>query len=270
MLRIRNLMREKQVLYPKRADYFINHPVLRWEMRAKLLTWLAQVVNAYKLHREIYYLAVDFIDRYLSVCKHVPKNELQLVGITCLFMATKIDEDLCMPRSSDFSHVTDGACTVDQIIGKEGDIAEALDWRLFPITANSWLNFYLQLDGVEKSNEFTGFCPLTFVEAARILDLCVLDISSLNFTASTLAASVLAYTKSPKLAVRVSGSSMKSLLNCFNWIVSNFENTKLYRPFSSSFNGGASGGDGGGDSAFPFHSYGIWLEQREAIKTPVV
>uniref|UniRef100_A0A182T734 Cyclin N-terminal domain-containing protein n=1 Tax=Anopheles maculatus TaxID=74869 RepID=A0A182T734_9DIPT len=46
---------------------FDEHPGLQPRMRAILLDWLNEVCEVYKLHRETYYLAVDYIDRYLSV-----------------------------------------------------------------------------------------------------------------------------------------------------------------------------------------------------------
>jgi len=49
------------------------------------------VSEVYKLHRETYYLALDFIDRYLSIKHDIAKQRLQLVGTTALFIAAKIE-----------------------------------------------------------------------------------------------------------------------------------------------------------------------------------
>lgn len=45
----------------------------------------------YRLHRETFYLSVDFIDRFLCTTKNVMKHQLQLVGITALFIAAKLE-----------------------------------------------------------------------------------------------------------------------------------------------------------------------------------
>lgn len=45
----------------------------------------------YKLHRETYYLALDFVDRYLSIKHDIAKQRLQLVGTTALFIAAKTE-----------------------------------------------------------------------------------------------------------------------------------------------------------------------------------
>ena len=39
-----------------------------------------QVCEMYELHRETYYLAIDYIDRYLLATKNVPLSHLQLIG----------------------------------------------------------------------------------------------------------------------------------------------------------------------------------------------
>ncbi|VDP09723.1 unnamed protein product [Soboliphyme baturini] len=76
-------------------------------MRSILLDWLSEVCEVYKLHRETFHLAVDYTDRYLSKEKNVPKSRLQLVGITSLFIAAKMEE-IYPPKLSDFAYVTDG------------------------------------------------------------------------------------------------------------------------------------------------------------------
>ena len=44
-----------------------RHSALQPRMRAILLDWLIEVCEVYRLHRETFYLAVDFIDRFLGV-----------------------------------------------------------------------------------------------------------------------------------------------------------------------------------------------------------
>ena len=59
----------------------------------------------YRLHRETFYLAVDFIDRYLGAAGPVAKNRLQLIGVTCLFIGAKIEE-IYPPKLQEFAYVT--------------------------------------------------------------------------------------------------------------------------------------------------------------------
>lgn len=72
------------------VNMFDNHPNLQPRMRAILLDWIIEVCEVYKLHRETYYLTIDYLDRYLSAKSDISKNQLQLIGITCLFIASKV------------------------------------------------------------------------------------------------------------------------------------------------------------------------------------
>ncbi|XP_037909397.1 G1/S-specific cyclin-E isoform X3 [Hermetia illucens] len=121
-----------------------NHPGLQPRMRAILLDWLIEVCEVYKLHRETYYLAVDYLDRYLSGNKKIQKTHLQLIGITCLFVAAKVEE-IYPPKIGEFAYVTDGACQEEDILQQELLLLKALDWNISPVTILGWLGVYMQL-----------------------------------------------------------------------------------------------------------------------------
>ena len=45
----------------------------------------------YKMHRETYYMCVDYVDRFLSRTSGIKKTHLQLIGVTALFIAAKME-----------------------------------------------------------------------------------------------------------------------------------------------------------------------------------
>lgn len=45
----------------------------------------------YKLHRETFYLAQDYFDRFMATQTNVFKSTLQLIGISSLFIAAKME-----------------------------------------------------------------------------------------------------------------------------------------------------------------------------------
>jgi len=61
-------------------EILARHPCIQPRMRAILLDWLIEVCEVYKLHRETFYLSVDFIDRYLGTTTNMPKTRVQLIG----------------------------------------------------------------------------------------------------------------------------------------------------------------------------------------------
>ena len=64
----------------------IKQPDITYPMRSILVDWLVEVGEEYKLNQETIYLAVNYIDRFLSYMS-VQRAKLQLVGTACMFIA---------------------------------------------------------------------------------------------------------------------------------------------------------------------------------------
>lgn len=218
------IMLEKERKYSRDPLYFRKHKFIQPRMRAILLEWLTEVCEVYRLHRETYYLAVDFVDRYLSVKHDIAKQRLQLVGTTALFIAAKMEE-IYPPKISEFAYVTDGACTENEILDEELLMLKGLCWNLTPITVNSWLNIYSQLSSLTSKNVKTSnfnipsYSQPRFVQVAQLLDLCTLDVGSLQFSYSILVASAL-YHMLPVDVEQVTGHSPEELHPCIQWMTS--------------------------------------------------
>ncbi|XP_052852395.1 G1/S-specific cyclin-E isoform X1 [Drosophila gunungcola] len=212
-----------------------QHPGLQPRMRAILLDWLIEVCEVYKLHRETFYLAVDYLDRYLHVARKVQKTHLQLIGITCLFVAAKVEE-IYPPKIGEFAYVTDGACTERDILNHEKILLQALDWDISPITITGWLGVYMQLNvnnrtpasfsqiGRQKATEaddafiYPQFSGFEFVQTSQLLDLCTLDVGMANYSYSVLAAAAISHTFSREASLRCSGLDWQVIQPCARWM----------------------------------------------------
>lgn len=220
------VMIEKDQEYKRDSNYLDKHPKLRPRMRSVLLDWLIEVSEVYRLHRETFYLAVDFVDRYLSIKSNIAKDRLQLVGVTSLFVASKIEE-IYPPKLNEFSYVTDGACTEDEIIGQEVLLMQALNWKLSPVTPISWATVYLQIINNRNSKkrknkdddgfEFPQFSGLHLSWVAELIDLCCLDIGYLQFSACAIASSAL-YFIIGKESIKITGQTFEEIYSCINWL----------------------------------------------------
>ncbi|ERE60785.1 G1/S-specific cyclin-E1-like protein, partial [Cricetulus griseus] len=157
------IMLNKEKIYLRDEHFLQRHPLLQARMRAVLLDWLMEVCEVYKLHRETFYLAQDFFDRYMASQQNILKTLLQLIGISALFIASKLEE-IYPPKLHQFAYVTDGACSGDEILQMELMMMKAgytliplslsaLKWRLSPMTIVSWLNVYVQVAYVNDTSE---------------------------------------------------------------------------------------------------------------------
>ena len=65
----------------------LKQPDISYGMRAILVDWLVEVVEEYHMKTETLYLAVSYIDRFLSYMS-VIRAKLQLVGTAAMFIAS--------------------------------------------------------------------------------------------------------------------------------------------------------------------------------------
>ncbi|XP_066258396.1 G1/S-specific cyclin-E [Euwallacea similis] len=199
-------------------------------MRAILLDWVMEVCEVYHLRRVTYYLTVDYFDRFLSLRPDVPKNQLQLVGVTCLFLASKLEE-VYPPRLTELSYVCDGACTPDDILNCELLILNSLGWDLNVMTPSDWLNLYMQIhfqapsvirrklhEDTTRSFLFPQYSGYQFTRASQMLDAFSLDPGFLKFSYSTLAAAAMYFMYGKQVALDVSGLTWEQLQPCSEYM----------------------------------------------------
>eukprot|EP01134_Creolimax_fragrantissima_P008112 CFRG8112T1 len=97
------------------------------KMRAVLIDWLIEVHLKFKLLQETLYLTVNTIDRFLEV-HEIDRNRLQLVGVTCMLIASKFEE-IYAPEVRDFIYITDNAYTREEILVMERLILNTLKFK---------------------------------------------------------------------------------------------------------------------------------------------
>lgn len=93
-------------------------------MRGILVDWLVEVAQEYKLVSETLFLAVNYIDRFLS-CEVAPRRKLQLVGITCMLIAAKYEE-IYAPQIEDFCYITDNTYSREEVIAMEQQVSNGI------------------------------------------------------------------------------------------------------------------------------------------------
>ncbi|AWP02033.1 putative G1/S-specific cyclin-E1 [Scophthalmus maximus] len=213
-------MLEKDKTYTRDVHVMEKHPHLQPKMRAILLDWLMEVSEVYKLHRETYHLAQDYFDRFMATQRNVFKSTLQLIGITCLFIAAKVEE-MYPPKVHQFAYVTDEACTEDEILSMEIIIMKELKWSLSPQTPISWLNVYMQVAYLKETDDLLipKYPQATFTQIAELLDFCMLDVRCLEFSNGILAASALFHFSSLELVENVSALKRVEVEECVRWMV---------------------------------------------------
>ena len=126
--------------------FFSEH--ITMNMRSILVDWLIEVAEEYKLMPETLFLSVAYTDRCL-VCMPIEKRELQLVGITCMFIAAKYEE-IYAPEIGELCYITDNSYERNQIIRMEQDILKHLNFSLTIPTTNTFTSMFLMWSAAGK------------------------------------------------------------------------------------------------------------------------
>ncbi|XP_007951482.1 cyclin-A1 [Orycteropus afer afer] len=143
---IHRYLREAEVRHRPKAHYMRKQPDITERMRAILVDWLVEVGEEYKLRAETLYLAVNFLDRFLS-CMSVLRGKLQLVGTAAILLAAKYEE-IYPPEVDEFVYITDDTYTKRQLLRMEHLLLKVLAFDLTVPTTHQFLLQYLQRQGV--------------------------------------------------------------------------------------------------------------------------
>jgi cyclin-A len=86
--------------------------------------WLTEVCEELHYVTETLFLTVNYLDRFLSR-KNVPKKRLQLVGLACLFVASKYEE-ISPCTVHELSKYSNNSCSPEDILAMEWCVLNAL------------------------------------------------------------------------------------------------------------------------------------------------
>jgi len=211
---IYNYLRAKESTCRPNRHYMSRQTDVTTSMRNILVDWLVEVGEEYKLHRETLFLAISYIDQFLSlVGVHRPK--LQLVGAASMFIAAKYEE-IYPPDVGEFVYITDDTYTRNQVLKMEGVILKLLEFKVALPTVN-WFTerflAHLEMDEDSKNLAFF-FIELSLIEVEEFL----------QYRPSVIAASAVVLARKtagiqdsmPSELVTVSKYNLSDLRSCLN------------------------------------------------------
>jgi G2/mitotic-specific cyclin 3/4 len=146
------------------AYYMENQAEIQWSMRSVLIDWVVQVHQRFGLLPETLFLAVNCIDRFLSV-KVVSLAKLQLVGATAIFVAAKYEEINC-PSVQEIAYMVDGSYTIEEILKAERFMLTMLKFEM------GWPGPMSFLRRISKADDYD---VETRTLAKYFLEVCLMD-----------------------------------------------------------------------------------------------
>mmetsp|Transcript_31500 Transcript_31500/g.36345 ORF Transcript_31500/g.36345 Transcript_31500/m.36345 type:complete len:379 (+) Transcript_31500:327-1463(+) len=140
--------RSKERSTSVRPVYMENQRHVNERMRSILVDWLVEVHLKFKLVPETLYLTINLIDRYLER-REVTRPKLQLVGVTCLLIASKYEE-IYPPELRDLVYICDRAYSKEEILENEEIVLKALEYQITIPSAHAFLVRFLKAAHADK------------------------------------------------------------------------------------------------------------------------
>ncbi|KAI7902300.1 cyclin-like protein [Cokeromyces recurvatus] len=155
---------------------------ITWRLRSLIIDWIVQVHYSLGLLSETLFSAVNIIDRFLSH-QSVALNKFQLMAITALYIAAKVEECGGHPSAQQFAQMTDGAFVVKDIIQAEMHILRIIDYQL------CYPNMLIFLKRLYKSEAYCD--EHTKLLARYFLEVSIIEHRLIGTRGSKLAAAAL-------------------------------------------------------------------------------
>ncbi|GMH33102.1 hypothetical protein BSKO_00936 [Bryopsis sp. KO-2023] len=144
-----------------------------------------EVVEEWELSTQSLHLAVNLLDRYLASVP-IPKTHFQLVGVACIWTASKYVERIA-PTSSHCSSITANTFSRPQVQTVELHILASLGFNLFNPTPASFMRRYIEAGQVDLANYKKELESLV----RYLLDVSMLHGDCMHFVPSMVTASAI-------------------------------------------------------------------------------
>nr|XP_023914109.1 putative cyclin-A3-1 isoform X2 [Quercus suber] len=163
-------------------------------MRGVLVDWLVEVAEEYKLLPDTLYLAISYIDRFLSL-DVVHQQKLQLLGVSSMLIASKYEvrslnksksEEITALDAGDCCYILENRYPKEEVVRMEADILESLKFEM----GNPTIKTFLRFTSFAQKNNKSPNLQLEFL-GYYIGELSLLDYNCVKFLPSLVAASVI-------------------------------------------------------------------------------
>lgn len=132
-------------------------------MRQILVDWLVDVHHSFELKDQTLYLAFAYLNAYAAI-HDITKHDYQLVGIACLWIASKYEE-IYPPRMQNYIQVTDCSYSAHELKNMESKILVTLNFNLNAVTPLALLEAISDKWAKDVHGKLTR-------EASRTLNMC--------------------------------------------------------------------------------------------------
>ena len=143
--------------FPAGQPYQDRHPDLKEHFRSMLVDWLLEVACVGRCARDTAHRAVSILDRFMEVATEQGRDVLQLCGLVCFQIATKLYESK-HPTMAKLVYITRSTYTAQQVRDKEREVLLCLEFRVLGPTAVPILHTLLQAAAADDRQSNLAQC----------------------------------------------------------------------------------------------------------------
>ena len=138
------------------------------ESRGIVVTWLSEVHSELGLTNDTLHLGVKLMDLFMASSEgsSTDTSQLQLVGVTALLLAAKVEGVRPVRLVSACCTATNNTYSAGEVMAMERKMCVALDWRLMPPLATNFLACYSKV--LATDNDIVA-------KAIHLMKLCLPD-----------------------------------------------------------------------------------------------
>jgi len=167
---------------------------LKPHMRKEVATWMLEICEEEQSQPEVFCLAVNYLDRFLSVC-NIRRSQLQLLGAVCLLVSWKVREHSSITAQK-LIEFTDYNVSLDDLLEWEFLLLSKLDWDLSAVIAPDFVEHILQR---LLKLDLAWNIDITRKNAETLIYLCYSHMGLASYPPSLIAVASIVTTLRPTL-----------------------------------------------------------------------
>lgn len=215
--------------------YLLKQTQLKPRMRSILVDWLVEMHQRFRLLPETLFLAINIMDRFMSV-EVVQIDKLQLLATGSLFIAAKYEE-VFSPSVKNYAYFTDGSYTEEEILEAEKYILTILNFDMNYPNPMNFLRRISKADDYDVQLRTLG----KYLLEVTIVDHKFIGILPSLCSAAAMYIARLILKKDPvwngNLIHYSGGYRVEDMRECieliFNYLIGPIEHDEFYKKYSS-------------------------------------